>query len=1238
MVKLKYIIAYLCILCCCVTSTVAQPNPFVNPNEDHPSCVMPTDITKALLKDVLVKKKKGNIQRMRVTNTYTIPMVFHIIHKNGEENISDEQILNAVDMLNEDFSATNPDIIDVRTPFSNIIGDARINFALAKQAPDGNCTDGINRYVSGYDSLYSYFWTDDGQYYIDRIKAAHYWDTDKYLNVYVVNQSYNSGLAFFPYQVEAMSNAEKWLDGIMIRHYNVGNIGTAASNNLPHTFAHEVGHFLDLMHIWGNWFYPGASALSWENDCMYNDALCPDFYCHSDDLVGDTPNTEYQFQGCVYETTTCGTSDNATNIMGYGCELMFTEGQVERMHAALNSSLADRDNLWSQSNLEYTLNCSGTPAAINCKKLYNSFIYDFSIVANNYAYVLHYLNEINNKIRYRVNSGSWTAFEPSSNYYYAVTEIVKCATYEFQISEQCDTIFSPWSDSQFFYTDANEIPNVLTSGPLDSLDCFLIDTIQSCNNLLLSINKSNQSYFETNDGMAEATVSGGVAPYTYSWSNNSADSIINNLAPGNYSVLVNDAQNCALQDSIEILRVNCDSISLTIDATNESYFNASDGTAFANIAGGAVPYTYNWSNGDSIASIYNLMEGSYQLLVTDARGCSISDSIIINGIDCNVSLTFESTNETYFELGDGTASANLINATLPLSYNWSNGDSIASISNLLPGEYNLILTDATGCATDTSFIIQPVDCDSFALETIIQDASNTQINDGSIMAVASGGISPYTYSWSTGDSLSSLENLAIGGYILTVTDGLGCLITENILIGGADCGFFKVSILSTNQTYFNINDGNATVGVSGGVAPFSFNWSNGYTTQTLSNLAPGDYMVYATDAAGCVAADTTSIEVVNCNAINIQLSYYNETYYQASDGMAEAIIAGGNAPFTYAWSNGNTASIINNLSAASYFVEVTDARGCTAMDSLTILPVDCSSLDMVINKTNETYFGINDGTALASLSGGIAPYTYNWSNEESTETISNLVPGIYQLQVTDSIGCVVVDSIRILPINCDLFGVDVIQENISCPSGADGSLFIGQVNYGFTPYDISWSNGVDDYFNGELEVGNYSLLLTDSVGCSFEGEYYISSGGDITIAENITAASSYQSNDGAIDITVSGGTAPYTFFWSNGALTEDIYNVLPGFYWLNITDSLACYSTFINIEVDVFEPCPLFINHLNQPFISPGIKQAVDYIISDGIVNTGDVVGYKAGKLISLEIGFEVQQAATFDAVISACD
>jgi PKD repeat protein len=261
--------------------------------------------------------------------TYIIPVVFHIIHNNGAENINDSQILDAIEQVNVQYRKLNPDTNQIVTTFQSIAADAQIEIRLAQIDPDGNCTSGITRTVS------SLTYTGDHQ-----VKDLIHWPPEKYLNIYVCFDA--AGLAGHALMPAVADTIPEW-DGIVMRHDYVGTIGT--SDYFKRTvLSHEIGHFLNLYHIWG-----GNNV--------------PDFYylpvgnagnCAFDDEVMDTPNT-IGWSSCNLGATSCSTLDNIQNYMDYAyCALMFTEGQKVRMHAALNSPIAQRNNLWSASNLAAT--------------------------------------------------------------------------------------------------------------------------------------------------------------------------------------------------------------------------------------------------------------------------------------------------------------------------------------------------------------------------------------------------------------------------------------------------------------------------------------------------------------------------------------------------------------------------------------------------------------------------------------------------------------------------------------------------------------------------------------------------------------------------------------------------------------------------------------------------------------------------------------------------------------------
>lgn len=256
---------------------------------------------------------------------YTIPVVFHVIHDNGPENITDDQILNGLSILNRDFRMLNNDIALVVDEFQGITADIGIEFALATKDPNGNCTRGINRVVSDL--------TNAGD---DEMKSLIYWPRDEYLNIWICADAAGAaGYTQLPAQVSSPWAASG--DGIVVRADYVGAIGTS-SNTRSRTLTHEVGHWLNLSHTWGPTNEPGLAS-----------------NCDFDDGVSDTPNT-IGYTSCTITGSSCGnTLDNVQNYMEYSyCSRMFTQGQANRMRAAITSPIAQRNQLITASNLAAT--------------------------------------------------------------------------------------------------------------------------------------------------------------------------------------------------------------------------------------------------------------------------------------------------------------------------------------------------------------------------------------------------------------------------------------------------------------------------------------------------------------------------------------------------------------------------------------------------------------------------------------------------------------------------------------------------------------------------------------------------------------------------------------------------------------------------------------------------------------------------------------------------------------------
>lgn len=267
-------------------------------------------------------------------STYVVPMVVHVVHLGGPENISNEQIYNAVEQLNLDFSASNTDIGLTIPEFAGIIGDCDIEFRLATKDPSGACHPGITRTYSS--TTYDTGLSSGVHPIVEAVRDVHgNWPQNKYMNVFVcIDPNGNAGYTYNP---GGWYSASGMLGSIMMRHDYMGIIGTSSVGR-KHTLAHEVGHWLNLSHPWGGSNTPGD----------------PD-NCALGDGVADTPNT-IGWNNCsdVYGAT-CGSLDNVQNIMDYSyCSTMFTEGQAARVQTSLTGLTAQRYKLFTPSNLSAT--------------------------------------------------------------------------------------------------------------------------------------------------------------------------------------------------------------------------------------------------------------------------------------------------------------------------------------------------------------------------------------------------------------------------------------------------------------------------------------------------------------------------------------------------------------------------------------------------------------------------------------------------------------------------------------------------------------------------------------------------------------------------------------------------------------------------------------------------------------------------------------------------------------------
>ena len=360
-----------------------------------------------------------------------------------------------------------------------------------------------------------------------------------------------------------------------------------------------------------------------------------------------------------------------------------------------------------------------------------------------------------------------------------------------------------------------------------------------------------------------------------------------------------------------------------------------------------------------------------------------------------------------------------VNGTAPYIYRWSNGSTGTSITNLSPGTYKVTITDANTCASTDSIVISAVNV-PFTVNATGSTTSCTQ-NTGTVTAVATAGNSPYTYSWSNGNTTTQITNLGPGNYPVTVTDNHGCTTSASGSVTTPSGP--SATETSTDIACYNNNTGTINVTVNGGTGNITYSWSNSATSQNLTNLGAGTYTLTLTDANNCsfeVSATISQPTQLSVTGNNGSVSCNGDT-----TGTLAALVSGGTAPYSYVWSNGTTdTSAIWNLGAGAYSVAVADNNGCT--DTLNLSITQPAVVTASVSTTPASTPTAGDGTAWVVAAGGTAPLTFIWNTSSRHDTITHLSQATYCVTVSDANFCsaTACDSVGFIPL--DTTGVGVI--------------------------------------------------------------------------------------------------------------------------------------------------------------------------------------------------------------------
>ncbi len=668
--------------------------------------------------------------------------------------------------------------------------------------------------------------------------------------------------------------------------------------------------------------------------------------------------------------------------------------------------------------------------------------------------------------------------------------------------------------------------------------------INEATSLNLSVTVDNAKCNGSKDGSINLTVTGGTAPYIYNWDNAPDVEDPSGLGAGTYTVTVTDANGC--NKIIQATITEPTPLVLSVQVTNTKCYGSKDGAIDLTVTGGTPAYTYNWDKAPDIEDPAGLGAGTYSVTVTDANGCTKTTTATITQPD-DFSLAMTISDVQCFGGNDGAINLFVSGATPPYTFNWDNAPDVQSPSGLAAGTYKVTITDANGCsATAQATIGQP---DDILIKVAVTQVKCNGDKTGAIDLTVSGGSISYTYHWDNAPDVEDPSGLGAGTYKVTVTDGHGCTKTATVVI--TEPPVLSLSVLSTNVSCNGGNNGSINLTVTGGTPAYSYNWDNAPDIEDPSGLSAGTYNVTVTDSYGC--SKTTTVVITEPLPIVLSVLVNNAKCKGSKDGSIDLTVTGGTPGYTYDWDNAPDVEDPSGLGAGTYKVTVTDAKGCTK--TITAIITEPTLIQLTATATILKCKDYNDASINLTVIGGTSPYTYDWDNAPDVEDPTGLSAGTYTVTVTDANGCTATTSVTI--INPPGIEVKFVVKNVSCFGDKNGSINL-TVNGGYPPYTYDWDNAPDVEDPTGLGIGIYTVTVTDTKGCSIVTVVEVKGPDKLKLSAVVTPTTCVNGDDGAIDLTVTGGTAPYSYKWSNGATVQDPTGLSPGTYQVTVTDAKAC--------------------------------------------------------------------------------
>lgn len=697
--------------------------------------------------------------------------------------------------------------------------------------------------------------------------------------------------------------------------------------------------------------------------------------------------------------------------------------------------------------------------------------------------------------------------------------------------------------------------------------------------IVLSMASTDLSCFGASDGTATVTATGGAGNYTYAWNTTPTQTTqtATGLSAGTSIVTVTDANGCFDTAHAQITGQVVMTIGFT--TTDVNCNSGNDGTATVNVTNGNAPFNYTWntSTPQTTQTATTLATGTYTVTIVDNIGCIGIDSTIVNEPTALTSAT-SSTPLDCFGDGTGTATVAVGGGTSGYTYNWSTtpAQTTQTATALQAGTYFVTSTDANMCTIiDTVIVIEPT---PITLTMSNLNVSCNGANDGAVSVAAVGGTGAYTYNWNTtpAQTTQTANGLSGGLYEVTVTDANLCTASDTV--STYEPPLITYTTASTNVSCFGGNDATITItNTTTGGTPVQYSIDGGLTfqaTNVFTGLSAGTYIPVCSFVNGNCPIIETAIIITQPDSITLTTGLVNITCNGANDGTATATASGGTGVLTYAWSTTpvQTTASISNLSAGTYFVTVTDDNNCTKIDSVIItepLPITYSTTPTNLLCNND-----NSGSIVLTASGGTGTLTYNWSNSETTSTISNLAAGTYIFTITDASNCFEIDSVTIT--EPTVLTSSTTSTDISCFGANDGTGTVTPAG-GTTGYTYAWNTTpVQTTATATgLSAGTTYVTVTDANLCTTIDSVIITEPTQIITNVTGTDATCNGLTDGTAIVTVTGGVPNYTYTWDGALATDTVSNLGAGWHYVLVADATGCTALD---SILTNEPAPIVLS------------------------------------------------------------